>query len=117
MLLFEVLQPSWLSNSKLRWMYLAGFSLVLGLLMGFVNIAYWWGSINDILRQYEESIFWLTAIFLWLLAFGWIESLGYRSSRPILVRVPAGIRGDALKGLISAGLWLPIALVAIAPTL
>ncbi len=55
---------------------------MVGLLVGFVNIAYWRGSINDIPRQGEESIFWLTGITLWWLAFGWLEGLGYRSGRP-----------------------------------
>jgi hypothetical protein len=86
---------------------------VVGLLVGFVNIAYWRGSINDIPRQGEESIFWLTAIPFWLLVFGWIEGLGYRSGRPILDRVPAGIRRAALKGAIGAGLWLLIAFIAL----
>jgi hypothetical protein len=113
MLLIEGLQPSWLSNSKLRWMYLAGFSLVVGLLVGFVNIAFWWGNVNSFSREDEETIFWLTAIPLWVLAFGWIEGLGYRSGRPILERVPAGLRRAALKGAIGTGLWLPIAFVAL----
>jgi len=113
MLLIEGLQPSWLSNSKLRWMYLAGFSLVVGLLVGFVNIAFWWGNVIEVKRGDGETIFWLTTIPLWFLAFGWIEGLEYRSGRPILERVPAGIRRAVLKGAIGAGLWLPIAFVAL----
>ena len=104
MFLIEDLQPSWLSDSVQRWAYLAGFSLVLGLLIGLANIAYWWGSIDPRTGLQEgESILWLTAMPLWCLAFGWIEGLGSRSGRPVLERVPPGIRRAAVKGLDKRG--------------
>ncbi|MBK7675787.1 MAG: hypothetical protein IPJ27_14100 [Candidatus Accumulibacter sp.] len=37
----EDLQPGWLSTGAQRWAYLIGLSLVLGLLIGSANIAYW----------------------------------------------------------------------------
>ena len=113
MFLIEDLQPDWLSTSAQRWAYLAGLSLVLGLLIGLANIAYWWESVDPGHGLQEgESILWLTAMPLWCLAFGWIEGLGSRSGRPVLDRVPPGIRCAAVKGLIGAGLWLPVWLAA-----
>lgn len=41
MILMEDLQPGWLSTGAQRWAYLIGLSLVLGLLIGSANIAYW----------------------------------------------------------------------------
>ena len=85
MFLIEDLQPSWLSSGAQRWTYLAGISLVVGLLVGFANIAYWWTSAsapNGL--TYREIIAWFTATPLWFLAFGWIEILGRGSGRPVL---------------------------------
>lgn len=113
MFLIEDLQPSWLSDGVQRWAYLAGLSLVLGLLIGLANIAYWWGSIASKGGLQEgESILWLTAMPLWCLAFGLIEDLGSRSGRPVLERAPPGIRRAVVKGFVSAGLWLLVVLAA-----
>lgn len=113
MFLIEDLQPGWLTNGAQRWAYLAGFSLVVGLLMGLANIVFWKTSVTTTGLQgrgeIEGIILWLTAMPLWLLAFGWIEGLGSRSGRPVLERVPAGIRRAAVKWLISACLWALIA--------
>jgi hypothetical protein len=113
MFLIEDLQPGWLTNGAQRWAYLAGFSLVVGLLMGLANIVFWQGSVTTTVLQgrgeVEGIILWLTAMPLWLLAFGWIEGLGSRSGLPVLERVPPGIRRAAVKWLVSAGLWLLVA--------
>ncbi len=115
MFLIEALQPSWLSSGAQRWAYLAGFSLVLGLLVGFANMAYWWTSPtapNGL--AYREIIAWLTAMPLWFLAFGWIEGLGSGSGRPVLERVPPGAWRAGMKALLSAVLWLLVAPAALA---
>lgn len=114
MFLIEDLQPDWLSGSVQRWAYLAGVSLVLGIMISLANIAYWWVSIDpEQGLQQGESILWLAAMPLWCLAFGWIEGLGSRSGRPVLERAPPGIGRAAVKGLVSAGLWWLVAWVAI----
>ena len=113
MFLIEDLQPDWLSTSAQRWAYLAGLSLLLGLLIGLANVAYWLESLLPGQGlQRGESILWLTAMPLWCLAFGWLEGLGSRTGRPVLERVPPGIQRAAVKGLIGAVLWLPVALAA-----
>jgi len=116
--LIENLQPSWLSNSAQRWAYLAGLSLVMGLLLGAVNIAYWGaGSYSTTTTQHlqpGEPIAWLTAMPLWLLAFGWIEGLGSGAGHPFLERVPHGVWRAGVKGLLSAGIWSFVALATVA---
>ncbi len=115
MFLIEDLQPSWLSSGAQRWTCLAGISLVVGLLVGFANIAYWWTSAsapNGL--AYRKIIAWFTATPLWFLAFGWIETLGRGSGRPVLERVPPGIWRVGVKSLLSAVLRLLVALAALA---
>lgn len=119
--MIENMQPNWLSNGTQRWAYLAGVSLVLGLLMGLASIAFWGAGSYIIPKAYSnteylqprEWIIWLTAMPVWLLVFGWIEGLGSRSDRPVLERVPPGIWRAAVKDLISVGLWSLVALMAV----
>ena len=100
MFLIEDLQPAWLANSAQRWAYLVALSLVLGLLIGLVFIAYWGAGSYDHLHasnprmlylQPWEPTVWLTAMPLWLLAFGWLEGLGSGSGPAVLERVPPRI--------------------------
>ncbi|MDH5621709.1 MAG: NACHT domain-containing protein, partial [Gammaproteobacteria bacterium] len=122
MFLIEDLQPGWLTNGSQRWMYLAVFSLVVGLLLGFVNIAYYgagyydrsYASTQKLFLQPGEWIAWLTALPLWLLVFGWIEGFGSSSGRPLLEHVASGIQRAAVKGLVSASLWSLVAWAAVA---
>ena len=113
MFLIEDLQPDWLPTGAQRWAYLAGLSVLLGLLIGGANIGYWLESLQPGQGLQEgESVLWLTAMPVWCLAFGWIEGLGSRSGLPFLERVSPGIPRAAAKGLIAAALWLPVALAA-----
>jgi len=118
--LIEDLQPSWLSNAGERWTYLAGFSLVFGLLMGLVSVAFWGagsyipvgenGS-NSFLHP-GEALVWLTAMPIWLLLLGWVEGLG--AGRPMLERIAPGMRRAVATTLISGALWVLISLAAVA---
>jgi hypothetical protein len=117
MFLMEELQPDWLASSAQRWAYLAGLSLVLGLLIGCANIAYWSTSVlapaNGGLG-YGEIIVWLTAMPAWFLAIGWAEGRGSDSGTPVLERAPPGMPRAALKVLVmSVALALIAALAAI----
>ena len=119
MFLIEGMQPGWLSSAAQRWAYLAGISLVLGIVTGLINIAYWWNSLVPSTPEFKsglqagEAVLWLTAMPLWFLALGWVESMGSASGRPFLERAPAGIRRAGVKAFVGASLWSPIALVAI----
>jgi eukaryotic-like serine/threonine-protein kinase len=106
MFLIEDLQPSWLSTRAQRWAYLTGNSLVLGLLMGFVNIVYWSTSVIGDPESAGAAVVWLTAMPLWFLALGWVDGLGSDSGGAILGRPPPGFRRAAAKILASAALWL-----------
>lgn len=116
MLLVEELQPGWLSTGAQRWAYLIGLSLVLGLLIGCANIAYW--STSALMPGksgfgYGEIIVWLAAMPAWLLAIGWAEGLGSASGSPVLERAPPGLPRAALKALVMiAMLALIVAVVA-----
>ncbi|MGZ8230985.1 MAG: DUF4062 domain-containing protein, partial [Burkholderiales bacterium] len=110
MFLIEDLQPDWFSTRLQRWAYLAIVSLVLGLVIGFVNISYWSTSAlvaNDSGLDQGEIILWLTAMPAWFLAIGWAEGIG--AGRPLLERVPAGVQRAAVKALVCS---VALALIA-----